>query len=867
MNSKEIRTKFFDYFTKHNHEKVTSSSLIPAQDPTLLFANAGMNQFKDLFLGNETRSYKRAVSIQKCVRAGGKHNDLDNVGFTKRHLTFFEMMGNFSFGDYFKKEAIVFAWEFLTKELNLNEQSLYASVFETDDESFDLWHKIIGLPKEKIYRLGAEENFWQMGDLGPCGPCSEIFYDRGPEHGCKEITNCGPACECDRFLEVWNLVFIQYDRQQNGELKPLSQTGVDTGMGLERLCAIMQDKDSVFSIDLFAPIIAKTEELSKLRYEQQDTKTKAAFHVLADHIRCASFLIADGCAPSNDGRGYVLRKIIRRAALFGQKLTEKQNLFPELFLVFSESIGNIYPALTKNKELIYQILSSEIEKFSANLIRGKQVLEKYLNDAEISKTISGNQAFTLYDRYGFPLELVIAAAREKQYNVDQNSFDELMQQQQAQSGKKLSDPLDHLNLTLSTEFTGYDELETISHVTALVIDNQVTESASKGTQAYIIAHRSPFFIVGGGQVPDAGFLVFNNHKVPLQEVRYINNAVASKVTLPCDVSVGDAVTQIVDKNWRIRAMKNHTGTHLLQSALIKLFGSHIKQAGSLVHPDYLRFDFTYHKNLTDKDIASVEKLVNEKITNNIPVTIEYTTLQDALKKGALAFFGDKYKPENVRIVQVADFSTELCGGTHVHSTGDIGAFKITEVVSPSAGQKRIFAVTGPRAIELFQETFSTVKTLGQTFKVKRDQVLEVVNKQKNQLQTVLRECKQLRKQLLRSYIPIWQNEIEEINGIPFCYIKVDDFNVQDLRDIAQELETKKPGFYFLISSLNGKIAFYTILSKPFATQLSFDDLQKLLQEQFAMRSGIRKNTMQGGGQVYDSRLKDSLKNFIKGDNK
>jgi alanyl-tRNA synthetase len=497
MKSPEIRNKFYNFFIKHGHTQVASSSLIPAQDPTLLFANAGMNQFKDVFLGKEKRSYTRAVSIQKCVRAGGKHNDLDNVGFTKRHLTFFEMMGNFSFGDYFKKEAIEFAWEFITKEMKLPTHNLWATVYTTDDEAYNIWADQIGIPKDRIARLGEAENFWSMGDVGPCGPCTEIHVDRGPEFGCKELSDCGPACDCDRFLEIWNLVFMQFDRSQDGTMKELAQKGVDTGMGLERLCVVVQNKDSVYQTDLFANIIGKIEELTELSYAKQDALKQAAFHVLADHIRSSTLIIADGGAPSNEGRGYVLRKIIRRAALFAQKLTDK-NIFPELSAIVVADMGEYYPSLIQNQKLIYKVLQSEIEKFATNLVRGTAILESYFNEAsKKSKIITGEQAFRLYDTYGFPIELVILMAGEKGFTVDTDNFEKEMAKQKEQSGKKVEDPLDHLELpaNIESEFTGYQELETSSEIIALVAGNALVDSVAAGTDCWIVTRKSPYFIV------------------------------------------------------------------------------------------------------------------------------------------------------------------------------------------------------------------------------------------------------------------------------------------------------------------------------------------------------------------------------------
>ncbi len=496
MKSLEIRKKFFDFFTKRNHQEVPSSSLIPAHDPTLLFANAGMNQFKDLFLGKEKRSYKRAVSIQKCVRAGGKHNDLDNVGFTKRHLTFFEMMGNFSFGDYFKKDAITWAWEFMIKDMKLPQEKLHVSVYESDDEAYEIWHKTVGIPPKKIHRLGKESNFWQMGDLGPCGPCTEIFIDRGAAFGCGN--NCSPACSCDRFLELWNLVFMEFDLQQDGSLKSLQHKGVDTGMGLERLCTVLQDKDSVYETDLFMPIIQKTETLTAIDYHKQPDEIKAAFRVLADHIRSSTMIISDGGAPSNEGRGYVLRKIIRRGALFAQKLTP-HNIFPQLAEVVIKEYGTMYPSLIENKQLITATLTNEIEKFSTNLVRGQQILETYFQEQSNKKNITGEQAFKLYDTFGFPIELVYARAREKGYTVDTASFEKEMEKQQAQSGKKHSDPLDHVAFeeTVSTEFTGYQELETASTITALIEGTAQVPSAKVGTSIWGTHQKVTFFYCGG----------------------------------------------------------------------------------------------------------------------------------------------------------------------------------------------------------------------------------------------------------------------------------------------------------------------------------------------------------------------------------
>lgn len=864
MKSIEIRQKFFEFFVSRGHEKVASSSLIPAHNPTLLFTNAGMNQFTDVFLGLEKRNYTRATTIQKCVRAGGKHNDLENVGFTKRHLTFFEMMGNFSFGDYFKKDAIQFAWDFLTVEMKLPVEKLHATVYKTDDEAYDLWHTMIGIPTERMHRLGEKDNFWQMGDVGPCGPCTEIHIDRGPEFGHANLADCGPACDCDRFLEIWNLVFMQYDRQANGTDKPLKQTGVDTGMGFERLSSVVQNVDSVYETDIFANILKKIEEISGKKYAQQSAQLKAAFNVLADHIRSSTMLIADGCAPSNDGRGYVLRKIIRRAALFAQKLSDNEMLFPELSKVVVADFAAIYPELPRQQELVYKVLESEVKKFSANLVRGQSILEKYFEESKANKTLTGQQAFKLYDTFGFPLELTNVIAHERGYTVDALGFEQEMAKQQEQSSKKTAEDV-HVDLpeSIKTEFTGYKELQTPSEIIALVHDNTMVDSVPKGQTAYVIAKRSPFFIVGGGQVPDQGWLEFKGIRVPHSEVRYINNGIASKIVAPVDLKIGDTVTSIVNEPLRIAAMKNHTATHMLQSALIQLFGNQIKQAGSLVHPDYLRFDFSYHENLSPEDIKKVEDLVNEKIRQNSKVITEYTTLKEAQRRGALAFFGDKYNPEQVRIVEIPNFSTELCGGTHVPATGDIGVFKITEMSSLSAGHRRIFAVTGQKAVELFQETFDIAKQLCQEFKVKREEALSAVAKQKAQIKALSTELKDLKKNLWKSQLPMWEQQVTKINSVPFLYLQVEDLSAEDMREIASSLSSKQPGFYFIVSQTDDRCTFLGALSPKFENVVNLKNFGTWLKDTHGLRGGSSANTLQGGGGKIDAKLKEDIVRWLK----
>lgn len=863
MKSTIVRKKFFDFFINRGHQKVASSSIIPAQDPTILFANAGMNQFKDLFLGLEKRNYTRAVTIQKCVRAGGKHNDLENVGFTKRHLTFFEMMGNFSFGDYFKKDAIQYSWDFLTKEMGLPVEKLYATVYKTDDESYDLWHTMIGIPAERIQRLGEKENFWQMGDTGPCGPCTELHIDRGPEFGCADIATCGPACDCDRFLEIWNMVFMQFDRQTDGSFKPLKQTGVDTGMGLERLCTVVQNVDSVYQTDLFMPIINRIEQLTGKVYAEQPDALKAAFHVMADHIRSSTMIIADGCAPSNEGRGYVLRKIIRRAALFCQKLTDK-NIFPELSATVIQEMGDIYPELKAQAQLVHTVLDSEVKKFSANLIRGKQIFEKYCQESSATKTITGAQAFKLYDTYGFPTELITLLAQEQGFTVDMAGFEQEMRKQQDQSGQKKKEEL-HVDLpeSITTEFTGYTELETKTEITALVHNGTVVSSVPAGSQCYVITKKSPFFIVGGGQVEDEGWLKTDSHQVDTEEIRFIGTAIAVKITTPTTLKVGEKITAIVNKELRANTIKNHTATHLLQAALVKLLGPQVKQAGSFVHPDYLRFDFTYSENVDSNEIATIEKMVNAAIQENIPVSIENTTYADAVKKGATAFFGDKYNPENVRMVSVPGVSIELCGGTHVRATGDIGCFKITEISALSAAHRRVVAVTGPRAVELFQESFDTVKALSQEFKVKQDEVATAVAKQQLHIKELLAEIKRLKKELNAAHLPQMIEQIETIGSLPFLCALLSDTTNEELRDIAAQLNTKKPGLYFLANiQENNTFSFLCALAPQLSAKISLKDLATWLQKEQGIRGGGSATMLQGGGTRLSPEFIAALKQWI-----
>lgn len=874
MKSFELRKKYLDFFAKNGHTVVASSSLIPAQDPTLLFANAGMNQFKDIFLGKEKRSYTRATSSQKCVRAGGKHNDLENVGFTARHLTFFEMLGNFSFGDYFKKEAISFAWELLTKEIGLPKDKLYATVFTTDDEAFEIWNKVVGLPTTHIKRLGEKDNFWQMGDTGPCGPCTEIYIDKGIERGCGS-KDCAPGCDCDRFMEIWNLVFMQYDRQSNGELKPLTKTGVDTGMGLERLCCVIQGKDSVFETDLFAEIIDEIEKLTGFSYNKSPEKIKAAFNVLGDHVRSSSFLIADGCMPSNDGRGYVLRKIIRRAAMFAQKLSDDKQFLSKLSKRFIKQMSPVYPELKASIKLIADTIDSEVEKFALNLIQGQNIFTKYVEDnkKDGQSFLSGQQIFKLYDTYGFPPELTKVLAHEQNLTLDMNEFEKEMEKQREQSGKKQVNESEKINIPdgMTTEFVGYTELEVKSKIIYIQkIDAQT---------AWIITDKSPFYVESGGQVGDKGWVTIKEHALPVLALQKLGNvnqpAIAAKISLKTesgqvisDIEVGDSAHCIVDYFSRINTVKNHTATHMLQSALVQTLGSGIKQAGSYVCAESFRFDFSHQQGLTQAQIQAVEDLVNQKIQEDIQTKIFHTTLEEAKNAGAMAFFGEKYNPEKVRVVQIPGFSAELCGGVHVPSTGIIGCFKITSETALSTGVRRITGVTGHEAIKLFQQSFITVKKLSEDFKTKFEETYDAVNKLQERYLEAQSQIKQMRKQLMKSRITEWQNKITVVGKVPFVYLEIEDLPNQEMKSICTDFEKYKPGVYVILNKTGNSENFALIAyqSKKSEHKVSLKTLSELLKNKFNIRSGGNEEFIQGGGQGNLQNLEEAIINFIKSSN-
>jgi len=737
MKSQEVRSRFLDYFKKHSHEVVRSSSLIPVGDETLLFNNAGMNQFKGVFLGTERPSYSRAVSSQKCVRAGGKHNDLDNVGFTARHHTFFEMLGNFSFGDYFKKEAIHFAWEFLTKELGISKDHLYVTVFEDDDEAANIWMNQEKLPASKISRFGEKDNFWRMGDTGPCGPCSEIFFDHGPEYGCQK-KECAVGCDCDRFVEIWNLVFMQFNETSEG-LQPLPNPSIDTGAGLERLSAVMQGTPVNYNTDLFLPMILEASHLAKVEYgfdkETQScvskfvkssnldkkltslkaatAETDACFRVVADHVRSTSFLMADGVIPSNEGRGYVLRRILRRAVRYSQKLTTEKSLIVPLAQLLIDQMSVAYPELAKRKETILKTLESEEERFLSTLHQGTEILERKISDLKNKGrgSLDGATAFQLYDTFGFPIDLTALMLKEKGMGLNEDEFNKVFEENRKKSqkswkGAALSDNKLAIAQWASsfskTQFLGYQSLDAEGEILGLFSQGSSDEVApSAGESVFVIFDKTPFYAEGGGQIGDTGYLL-KDKKIVAEIIdcqkfddRFVHEVSHLKTTL----KKNEAYELQVKNDDRQEIASHHSVTHLLHAALRKVLGSHVTQAGSLVEANRLRFDFSNPKPLSDDEIQHVEALVNREIAQGYNVSPEEMSFDEALKRGALALFGEKYS-DQVRVVSLGSFSMELCGGTHVSNTALIRAFRIVQETGVSSGIRRIEAVAGETAVRL-----------------------------------------------------------------------------------------------------------------------------------------------------------------------
>lgn len=824
MTGNELREKFLSFFAGKGHTIVHSSSLVPVNDPTLLFTNAGMVQFKDVFLGLDRRPFKRATTAQKCVRAGGKHNDLDTVGRTARHHTFFEMLGNFSFGDYFKREAISYAWEFLTRILELPPERLWITVYKEDDEAYRLWQEVAGVPAERIVRMGEKDNFWAMGDTGPCGPCSEIIYDRGPEHACSSNPCALGACDCDRWLEIWNLVFMQYERDAGGNLTPLPRPSIDTGMGLERMASILQGVDSNFDTDLLQPLIKAMEGLSGRAYDRGEAGFP--FRVIADHARACTFLIADGVLPGNEGRSYVLRRILRRAARFGKALGVEEPFLYRLVDTVVNIMGQAYPEVAEQQEYIARVIRQEEERFHETLNDGMRVLNGIMEQAgrEGRDTISGQEAFTLYDTYGFPVDLTEEIAGEKGFKVDRAGFEEAMaaQRERARAAREdikafefamaFAGNLDDIG---GTEFTGYERLEDTGKVLALIRQSERVPYLDEGESGYVVLDRTPCYPEGGGQVGDQGSLAWPGGEARVQDTRRLpGGKIVHQVAVTAGkLAAGQEVKLMVDRERRLATARNHTATHLLHRALKNVLGEHANQAGSLVTPERLRFDFTHFAPLTEEELKAIEKEVNARVLAGLPVTTLETSLREAKAMGAMALFGEKYG-ERVRVVKMGDYSLELCGGTHLRSTSEVGLFRLTSESSIGAGVRRVEAVTGAAALDLISREYQELASVAGLLKVPPFQVAGRVQQLLEKGKEMEREIARLRNQLATYTVKDLLNQVREVAGVPVLQARVDITDSEALRELADKVRDKMgSGVVVLGSQHDGRVNFVAMVSK------------------------------------------------------
>ena len=869
---KEIREAFLKFFEDKGHQRVKSSPLIPKNDPTLLFTNAGMVQFKDYFLGKEKPPFKRATSCQKCMRAGGKHNDLENVGKTGRHHTFFEMLGNFSFGDYFKKEAIEFAWELVTKVFKLPEERLYVSVYEKDDEAFEIWNKVIGLPENKIYRLGEKDNFWAMGDTGPCGPCSEIYYDRGEEFACGENCEIG-TCDCDRYLEIWNLVFMQYERDESGKLTPLAHPSIDTGMGLERIASVLQNVPSNYETDLLFPLVKWASDLSGTPYGK-DEKSSTSMRVIADHLRALVFLIADGVLPSNEGRGYVLRRIIRRASRHGRLLgIEKPFLYGGIEKVI-EIMGDVYPEIVENKELIKKVALKEEERFSRTLERGLYILQELIEKLKSNgkDTIPGEEVFKLYDTFGFPLDLILEVANDENLRVDVAGFEKLLAEQKERARKAwkggvqkvISPELQKLSEESPSIFIGYDHLEGIGKVTGILKGENLVEEVKEGEEAIIILDKTPFYPEKGGQVGDTGIIEGSNCYCEVLDTQNITeNLIGHQATVKRGIiKVGDVVNAIVNEERRKAIMRAHTATHLLHKALREVLGNHVKQAGSLVLPDRLRFDFTHFEAPTEEELRAVEETVYDWILKNYPVKVEEMSYDEALERGAIALFGEKYG-DVVRVVDVGGVSIELCGGTHVERSGDIGFFKLTSESSISSGTRRVEAVVGKEAFNYVEEKENLIKNLRKVLQSPEEQLLQKLQKLKEELKEKERELEKVRRKLATAEVNQIVENAPVINGIKVVTAKLDGFGGKELAEVADVIRNKAgTAAVMLVGIKDGKASLLIALTKDLTDRFKAGEIIKRIAPILEGRGGGRPDIAQGGVQNL-TRLEEAFSEFRK----
>ncbi len=844
--SADIRTAFLEFFHSRQHEVVASSSLVPGNDPTLLFTNAGMVQFKDVFLGQDKRSYTRATSSQRCVRAGGKHNDLENVGYTARHHTFFEMLGNFSFGDYFKREAIQYAWEFLTQEMALPADKLWITVYEEDDEAADIWLKELKVDPARFSRIGAKDNFWSMGDTGPCGPCSEIFYDHG-----EDIPGGPPGTpeeDGDRYIEIWNLVFMQYDRDSEGKLTPLPKPSVDTGMGLERLVAIMQNGHSNYDIDLFQALIKATAKFTKCK-----DLTNNSLKVIADHIRSCSFMIVDGIIPSNEGRGYVLRRIIRRAIRHGHKLGMRESFFYKLVTALVEQMGEAYPELAKMQSQVEKVLKQEELRFAETLDQGMVILEQTI--AELTtKEIPGEMVFKLYDTYGFPYDLTADIARERGLTVDKKGFDQAMdaQRERARSAKSFSaDYSQSINIDGATEFTGYSVLKDSGNIIALLKDGEAVEQLNEGEQGMLIMDQTPFYAESGGQVGDHGELVDIASGNSLFSVTDTQKQGKVFVHIGCvtqgSLKVGDTLEAFVDESERQQIAEHHSATHLMHAALRDVLGEHVQQKGSLVDAEKLRFDFSHFEPITAEQLAQIEALVNTHIRCNHDVETKIMSQDEAIASGAMALFGEKYG-DSVRVLNMGDFSIELCGGTHVQRTGDLGIFKITSETGVAAGVRRIEAVAGAKGLQWVEQGEEALTHIAGLVKSNRDNAAQKVEQLLSQNRKLEKELEKLKAKMASSQGSDLAAQAEDIAGIKVLAVKLDGADVKVLRETLDQLKNKLGTSAVVLAAVNGdKVSIVAGVSKDKTDVIKAGDLVNVVAEQVGGRGGGRPDMAQAGG--------------------
>ncbi|QWF33266.1 alanine--tRNA ligase [Pseudoalteromonas sp. SiA1] len=842
MTTAQIRQQFLDFFASKQHQVVPSSSLIPGNDATLLFNNAGMVQFKDVFLGAESRPYTRATSSQRCVRAGGKHNDLENVGYTARHHTFFEMLGNFSFGDYFKQDAIKFAWEFLTEVVKLPKEKLLVTIYHDDEEAFGYWANDIGLPEDRIIRIATSDNFWSMGDTGPCGPCSEIFYDHG-EHiwGGPPGT---PEEDGDRFIEIWNLVFMQYNRQSDGTMEPLPKQSVDTGMGLERISAILQGVHSNYEIDLFQGLIAAAASVTNA----QDMDDKS-LRVVADHIRSCAFLISDGVMPSNEGRGYVLRRIIRRAVRHGNKLGAKGAFFYKLVAALIEQMGQAYPELAKQQEIIEKVLRIEEEQFGKTLERGLAILEESLSDLT-GDVIPGDLVFKLYDTYGFPADLTADVARERQMTIDHQGFEACMAVQRKtaqQAGKFGADYNEQLKSDKHTDFKGYDSTHYSGTVVEIFAGGEAVSLLEDGQQGIIVLDRTPFYAESGGQIGDSGTITVAGGEFVVTNTTKLGNAFAHHGTVQGRIGVNDKVDATIDDARRDSIKKNHTATHILHEALRQLLGEHVSQKGSLVQPDRLRFDFSHFEAVTKQELREIERVVNDEIRRNFALNTELMAIDDAKAKGAMALFGEKYDDE-VRVVTIGDYSIELCGGTHVERAGDIGLFKIVSESGIAAGVRRIEAVTGAEAIAYVSEQEQQLADVAALVKGDNASVLEKVTALLEKSKGLEKQVAQLNDKLASAAGASLLDSVVEINGVKLLVANVEGTESKALRGMVDDLKNKIGSGVIALGVASGdKVSLIAGVTKDLTGKVKAGELVNHMAGQVGGKGGGRPDMAQAGG--------------------